>query len=496
MRLSTKLVLVTLGLVIVPLVLLTISLLLLGVYRPRAMRLDYGQEDTNIMNINAIRRFDTLMSRLEEGMKGRSPAQLLDPEVVSRLNESFLENNAYLVGCLDECYYYGDPAGPNEEILSYVLNPELFEGRDKLYFAGLSHPYLIGCRRFAAGEDQGSLFLVCDVSGSLPSMTRIMLLISICVVALVGGGIIMLGWLRLKFAKPMRQLQEAARSITEGNLDYELTPESDDEFGELMGTFEEMRQRLKTNAEERLRYEQDSKVMISNISHDLKTPITAIKGYVEGIRDGVASSPEKQRKYLTTIYNRAEDMDRLVEQLAFYSLVDNGQVPYHFTKIPVRAYFDDCRDELAAELETQDFDLIYENTVPEGVLMIGDPEQLNRVISNVVSNSVKYRNKNEARGLLRLTVERSGGRILFGMEDNGIGIEEKDLPHIFDRFYRSDASRSAATGGNGIGLSIVKKIVEDHGGTVRAESRPGKGTKLTVGLRVYEENEHEQDPDR
>ena len=491
MRLSTKLVLVTLGLVIVPLVLLSASLILLRVYRPRALRTDYGQEDTNIMNINVIRRFDALMTQLEQEMDRRPASSLLEPAVLAGMNESFSADKAYLLGYEEDCYYNGDASGSNEEVLSYIRSQEGFEDRSKLYFAGLSSPYLIGCRRFTADGREASLYLVLDVSGSLPSVTRIIFLITISVLALAGGSIIMIGWMRLKFARPMKQLQTAARSIAEGNLDFELVPESDDEFGELMGTFEEMRQRLKMNAEERLRYEQDSKVLISNISHDLKTPITAIKGYVEGIRDGVASSPEKQRKYLTTIYNKADDMDRLVDQLAFYSLVDTNRVPYHFTKIPVRAYFDDCRDELAPELEAQEFDLIYENTVPEDVLMIGDPEQLHRVVSNIVSNSVKYRSRTAERGRIRLSVRQKAGMILAEMEDNGIGIDPKDLPYIFDRFYRSDLSRSAATGGNGIGLSIVKKIVEDHSGRIWAESRPGQGTKLTVELRVYEESDHE-----
>lgn len=491
MRLSTKLVLVTLGLVIVPLVLLSASLILLRVYRPRALRTDYGQEDTNIMNINVIRRFDSLMAQLERQIRTQPAGAVLNPETLAAMNEQFVSDKAYLLGWLEDCYFNGDASGSNEDVLRYIRSQEAFEERDKLYFAGLSHPYLIGCQRFASGDQQGSVYLVCDVSGSLPSVTRIIFLITISVLALAGGSIVMLGWLRLKFAKPMKQLQTAARSIAEGNLDYELVPESDDEFGELMGTFEEMRQRLKMNADERLRYEQDSKILISNISHDLKTPITAIKGYVEGIRDGVASSPEKQQKYLTTIYNKADDMDKLVDQLAFYSLVDTNRVPYHFTKIPVKAYYDDCRDELTPELEAQEFDLIYENTVAEDVLIIGDPEQLHRVVSNIVSNSVKYRNRNAVRGRIRLSVRQQRDMILTEMEDNGIGIDKKDLPHIFDRFYRSDLSRSAATGGNGIGLSIVKKIVEDHNGRIWAESSPGKGTKLTIELRVYEESVHE-----
>ena len=494
MRLSTKMVLVTLGLVIVPLILLIASLFLLNVYRPRTLRVNYGQEDTNIMNINMIRRFDGLMSRLESMMSLKTPEDLLEPATVAGMSSELEDEKAYLLAYTEECYFNGGTS--NEDVLRYVQTPETFGERDKLYFAGLSHPYLIGCVRFETGAaEQGSIYLVCDASGSLPSVTQIVFLISISVLALVGGSIIMLSWQRIKVAKPFRQLEEAAQSIIEGNLDFELVPESDDEFGSLIMVFEEMRQRLKNSAEEQLRYEQDNKILIGNISHDLKTPITAIKGYVEGIRDGVASSPEKQTRYLTTIYNKADELDKLVDQLAFYSLVDTDRIPYHFIKMSVRAYFDDCREELADELETQEFLLSYENRVDESVQVVADPEQLHRVISNIVSNSVKYRDPARTQGEIRLRVFRQNREIIAEIEDNGLGIEAADLPHVFERFYRSDRSRSATTGGNGIGLSVVKKIMEDHNGRVWAESEPGKGTRISLALPVYEEKDDEQDPD-
>ncbi len=495
MRLSTKMVVVTLGLVIVPLILLTASLFLLSVYRPRTLRVSYGQEDTNIMNINMIRRFDGLMGRLENLMSRRSPEELLRAETVAEMSGDLNDGKAYLLAYTDECYYNGGTG--NQDVLRYVQMPEIFGDRDKLYFAGLSHPYLIGCIRFQTPADgEGSLFLVCDASGSLPSVTQIVFLISISVLALVGGSIIMLSWQRIKFAKPFKQLEEAAQSIIEGNLDFELVPESDDEFGSLTMVFEEMRQRLKNSAEEQLRYEQDSKILIGNISHDLKTPITAIKGYVEGIRDGVASSPEKQARYLTTIYNKADELDRLVDQLAFYSLVDTNRIPYHFIKMSAGDYFDDCCAGLSEELETQDMLLSRENLLDREVTVVADPEQLHRVISNIVSNSVKYRDPAEKQGQIRLRAFRKGSEFIMEIEDDGVGISPADLPHIFERFYRSDRSRSAATGGNGIGLSIVKKIMEDHGGRVWAESEPGRGTRMNLALPVYEEKNNEQDPDR
>lgn len=127
----------------------------------------------------------------------------------------------------------------------------------------------------------------------------------------------------------------------------------DDEIGELCADFEEMRIRLKESTEEKVVFDSQNKELISNISHDLKTPITAVKGYVEGLLDGVADTPEKQKKYLRTIYNKANDMDRLINELTFYSKIDTNRIPYNFAKINVSDYFDDCVEDVGLELESE-----------------------------------------------------------------------------------------------------------------------------------------------
>ena len=152
----------------------------------------------------------------------------------------------------------------------------------------------------------------------------------------------------------------------------------------------------------------------------------------------------------------------------------------------MKEYFADCAEELSAELEAEDVRLEYVNEMAEDALIVGDPEQLHRVINNIVSNSVKYMDKDEKQ--IRIRVKDAGDCVRVEMEDNGRGIAAQDLPNIFDRFYRTDQSRSSRTGGSGIGLSIVKKIVEDHGGRIWALSRLGEGTTLCFELRKYEEN--------
>lgn len=292
-------------------------------------------------------------------------------------------------------------------------------------------------------------------------------------------------WIYRSIAVPLVKLRKATQNIKEGNLDFVLEVEGKDEFSQLCQDFEEMRKRLKESTEEKILMDKENKELISNISHDLKTPITAVKGYVEGLLDGVADTPEKQQKYLRTIYNKANDMDRLINELTFYCKIDTNRIPYTFNKINVKDYFDDCFEDIGLELSQQQIDLKYENKVDDTVMVIADAEQIKRVVNNIVGNSVKYMDKPEKS--IQIRVLDVGDFVQVEIEDNGRGISAKDLPYIFDRFYRTDTSRNSSKGGSGIGLSIVHKIMEDHGGKVWATSREGLGTTMYFVLRKFQE---------
>ena len=292
-------------------------------------------------------------------------------------------------------------------------------------------------------------------------------------------------WVYRSIAVPLVKLKKATQNIKEGNLDFVLDVEGKDEFSELCQDFEEMRRRLKESTEEKSLMEKENRELISNISHDLKTPITAVKGYVEGIMDGVADTPEKMDRYVRTIYNKTNEMDHLINELTFYSKIDTNRIPYTFSKLNVEDYFADCSEEVGLELETRGIELVYANYVEKDVMVIADGEQIRRVIHNIISNAIKYMDK--PKGIIQIRIKDVGDFIQIEIEDNGKGIGPKDLPYIFDRFYRTDVSRNSSKGGSGIGLSIAKKILEDHGGKVWATSRLGIGTIMYFVLRKYQE---------
>ena len=221
-------------------------------------------------------------------------------------------------------------------------------------------------------------------------------------------------WIYRSIAVPLVKLKKATKNIKEGNLDFVLEVEGNDEFSQLCQDFEEMRKRLKESTEEKILMDKENKELISNISHDLKTPITAVKGYVEGIMDGVAFSPERLDKYIRTIYNKANDMDRLIDELTFYSKIDTNKIPYAFTKINVAQYFRDCIEEVGLDMEARGIELGYFNYVDEDIVVIADAEQMKRVINNIISNSVKYLDKKK--GIINIRIKDVGDFIQVEIE--------------------------------------------------------------------------------
>ena len=311
------------------------------------------------------------------------------------------------------------------------------------------------------------------------------------VVILILTSALITAWVNQDIYKPIKELSIAMRKIAEGDFDYRLTQKQEGEVGRLYDNYEQMRLQLKENEEEKMQNEKKSKELVSNISHDLKTPITSIKGYVEGIMDGVADTPEKMDKYIRTIYNKANDMDKLINELTTYSGIDSNKIPYHFHVLNIADYFQDCVEEVGLDLEQKDIQLNYTNLAPADTCIVADPEQLKKVINNIISNSVKYMGHDK--GIIDIRILDEGESVRIEIEDNGKGIAAKDIGNIFERFYRTDSSRNSLQGGSGIGLSIVKKIIEDHGGYVWATSKEGEGTCMHFVIRKYTDKKENND---
>ena len=324
-----------------------------------------------------------------------------------------------------------------------------------------------------------SILLIYSINYETARDVDLWLTILACVIDVIA--IVMWFWIYKRILVPLDKMRIATKKIADGNFDYELNEKDFVEIPFLYNDFEKMRIKLKENEEEKILSENATRELVSNISHDLKTPLTAIRGYVEGILDGVASSPQKVRDYLTTIYNKTNDMTKLIDELLYYSRVSGNEFSYNFEKTNVKEFFDNYVKDLYLELDTIKISFSYSANVDADTVIDIDREQIKRALNNIVANAVKYMDKEDPE--IHFRVKETMDAINIRISDNGRGIDEKDLPHIFERFYRSDASRNTKLGGSGIGLSIVKKVIENHEGSVVAISKSGVGTDIDIVLK-------------
>lgn len=343
---------------------------------------------------------------------------------------------------------------------------------------------------FDDGTD-GSVFIVTYVDKMIPQLQQLLsrMAASIIIIILMTA-VIFIIWTYRSLVSPVKELQEAVHHIKEGDLDFKVDGiKGSKEYVMLGQDFEEMRQQLKASQNEKKKYDEESRELIANISHDLKTPMTSIKGYIEGIKDGVADTPEKLDRYLTTIYSKTTEMNRLVTELNVYSRIETNQIPYNFTIMNISDYFLDCVEDIQIDLKEKHIELNFSDKTCGRVNVKADPEQIARVINNIIGNSVKYMDKEY--GVIKITLKETDSEVIVTIKDNGQGITGSELPHIFERFYRADASRNSKQGGSGIGLSIVKKIITDHGGRIWADSREKTGTSIHFSLKKLQEEQNE-----
>ncbi|MDO4292323.1 MAG: HAMP domain-containing sensor histidine kinase [Eubacteriales bacterium] len=494
MKFKTKLAITFLTIILLPVLLSLVAFLAIGAVIIHSDGQSYEMElaDYSMMS-DSIDGFSQATDELFETISrdaATNSTLLEDPSYLSGLNAEAGEYSSYIIVRRGNGIYYTGNADAADKIFDRLpeYGSERAEADSSFYYNDLRKLVKQVDFTFSDGE-KGSVFIVTRITSVFSRSFLVDMFLAI-VLILVLTSMVLTQWIHKGVFSPINRLNLAMQKIAEGNFDYVLESGEDNEIGELYRNYEDMRLRLKESAEEKLQNERQNRELISNITHDLKTPITAIKGYVEGILDGVADTPQRREKYLKTVYTKANDMDRLINELTYYSSIDNNRIPYNFHRINVAEFFEDCVEDVGLDLESKDIQLNYSNLVDPATRIIADPEQLKKVINNIIGNSIKYMDKQKGVIDIRLLDEVDSIRV--EIEDNGKGIAAKDLGNIFERFYRTDASRNSMKGGSGIGLSIVKKIIEDHGGYIWATSREGEGTCLHFVIRKYREAEGDE----
>lgn len=339
-------------------------------------------------------------------------------------------------------------------------------------------------------QSQGKIFLVYDSRSASQELNQfknsVIYTLILFLIIIISINTLITYFLSKQIVNPLVRLKNAAMQIRQGNYDFSLKSPSRDEIGDLFQSLEAARKRLKESEETKKKYEKNRNELITNISHDLKTPITSIKGYVEGIMDGVPKLREKQDKYLQTIHQNAIHMESLIEDLFLLSKFDLDQSLYQFENINIKDYLTDSYEELRFELAEKDISLEFEANYNELNHVKADRQQLKRVILNIINNAINF--KKDSNSVIKMCLTETENEAKIEIRDNGKGVSKETLDKIFDRFYKADKSRSNKTPGTGLGLHIARKIIADHGGRIWAQSKNGFGTSIFFTLKKIKQN--------
>lgn len=290
-----------------------------------------------------------------------------------------------------------------------------------------------------------------------------------CILTLAAVSSFFTGRLIRHVTEPLNALEMGIERIRRGDLQTPVSYHGDREFETVCEAFNEMQIHILQEQEKNRKYEKARIDMVAGISHDLRTPLTAIRGTIKGLLDGIVSTPEQQKKFLTVAYTRTGDMECLLRQLLELSKLETGNLPLNLYQISLSAFLKQYEAEKEAVLE-KGRECFVAELPQEEIFIRTDPEQLHRILDNLFENSRKYSQTETL--LMRLKLYRKNGEAELIFSDNGIGVPEEKLPYVFDEFYRADESRNTK-GGNGLGLYIVKCLAEAMDGRVFAESRNG-----------------------
>jgi signal transduction histidine kinase len=286
--------------------------------------------------------------------------------------------------------------------------------------------------------------------------------------------------------KPISKIKDGVEEISKGNYDVKISVCDNNkecvknELGLLIDSFNNMAEKLKESEEIKKVYENKRKKLIANISHDLKTPIASVQGYVEAIVDNKDIKRENLQRYLKIINKNTLYMNKLIDDLFLFSKLDMNKLEFNFEKICIKNYMNDLVEEFKFEASERDILFLYEDKISDNFLINIDRKRLHQSIKNIIDNAFKYGDKNNLK--VEIILYTINEYVCIEIRDNGKGISEKSLPNIFDSFYRVDSQRTKDYESSGLGLSISKEIIEAHNGNIKVDSELNKGTSFIISI--------------
>ena len=285
---------------------------------------------------------------------------------------------------------------------------------------------------------------------------------------------------------PITDLTKEMEKLRIGELETAITDKGYGEIRELGTAIEQLRLQLKNSIYYQQRVDDNRNFLISSISHDLKTPVTSIRGYIDGVLDGVADTDEKKQYYLSKATEKTNMINTMIEDLLLYSKLDLNQMKFEKDKVNIVEYMESCIEDSSEDFLRENKKIYFENKLLTTSFVMIDVEKFKRVIQNIMDNAKK--SIETQIGQLKIMLRETNSSVIIEFKDNGKGISKQDLPHVFERFYRADTAREVK-GSSGLGLAIAKQIIEGLGGRIWAISESGQGASIIISLKKVKNEE-------
>jgi len=314
-----------------------------------------------------------------------------------------------------------------------------------------------------------------DLESQIRVIYRAVLIGGICAAIMV---FIVGFFISKSITNPIREMEKIAQSISRGDFSKKINLKTKDELGSLAKSFNRMADNLQAQIDNLKKMDKVRTDFVANVSHELKTPLTSIKGYIETLQDGALDDKENAERFLTIIKKHADSLTNIVNDLLILSEAEAGNETLNKTTFDIKSFIDEIILGFGHDLNEKNINAEFESR-NDTIEIYADKGKIEQVIVNVIDNAIKY-TENGRKIKINLSKERD--IIFISIQDNGIGISEKHLSRVFERFYRVDKARSRKVGGTGLGLAIVKHIVFLHEGEIEVESSVGQGTKINIKL--------------
>jgi len=285
-------------------------------------------------------------------------------------------------------------------------------------------------------------------------------------------------FVKIDIIKPIKELHSSAKTILNGSYKCKVNYDYHGEVGEFCHDFEAMRGEIIDSKEKEEKLKRNEKELLACISHDLKTPLSSISGYVEGIRDGIAKDEDGIKRYSNIILKKSKELSKLIDDILEQSKTELNEMSIERKEIYSDDYLKEVLGDLSIDVATHNMKLDVKGQLPRALISI-DIIRINQVINNIISNSIKYSKSGEK---IEIWVDDEIDKITVNIKDFGSGISIDDIPFVFNKFYRGEKYRNTIISGSGLGLSISKYIVESHGGNIKCSSSLESGTTISFTI--------------